>query len=158
MRRYSSGYDFLFFTAILATLISLAPALAHLFELPHKMQLSREQYFTVQQIYGGWELFGIAILVQAVSLVMLAWRSAREYYVFRPVMVALILFVIAQLLFWLFTFPANSLTDNWTHMPADWRSLRHQWEYSHAIAAICQLLGLCSLIGALFARVRASGR
>ena len=35
MRRYSSGYDFLFFTAILATFVSLGPGLAHLFELPH---------------------------------------------------------------------------------------------------------------------------
>src|SRR5258706_2803611 len=109
MRRYSSGYDFLFFTAILATLVSLAPGLAHLFELPHKLSLSREQYFTVQQIYAGWELFGIALLIQAISLAMLAWRSAREYYVFRPVLAALILMMLAQALFWLFTVPANSL-------------------------------------------------
>ena len=158
MRRYSSGYDFLFFTAILATLVSLAPGLAHLFELPNKLSLSREQYFTVQQIYRGWELFGIAVLVQAVSLCMLAWRSAREYFIFRPVMAALILLVLAQLLFWLFTFPANSLTQNWTAVPADWDMLRRQWEYSHALGAACQLLCLCCLVGALFARVRASGR
>jgi hypothetical protein len=43
-------------------------------------------------------------------------------------------------------------------MPADWDMLRRQWEYSHAVAAVFQLLGLCCLIGALFARVRASGR
>jgi hypothetical protein len=158
MRRYSSGYDFLFFTAILATLASMAPGLAHLFELPHKLSLSREEYFTVQQIYAGWELFGIAILVQAVSLAMLAWRSMREYYVFRPVLAALILMVLAQTLFWLFTFPANSITDNWTSMPADWDMLRRQWEYSHALGAACQLLCFCCLIGALFARVRAAGR
>jgi len=158
MRRYSSGYDFLFFTAILATLVSSAPDLAHLFELPHKLALSRDQYFTVQQIYGGWELFGIAILVQAVSLSMLAWRSTREHYIFRPVMAALILMMLAQTLFWLFTFPANSLTENWTTIPADWDMLRHQWEYSHAMGAICQLLALCCLVGALFSRVRASGR
>jgi len=90
MRRYSSGYDFLFFIAILATLTSLAPALTHLIELPHKLSLSREAYFTVQQLYAGWELFGIAILVQLISLGLLAWRSAREYYVFRPVLAALI--------------------------------------------------------------------
>jgi hypothetical protein len=158
MRRYSSGYDFLFFTAIVATLLSLAPGLAHLFELPHKISLPREQYFTVQQIYAGWELFGIDVLIQAISLSMLAWRSSREYYVFRPVMAALIFMVLAQALFWLFTFPANSITDNWTRMSADWEGLRWQWEYSHAAGAICQLLALCFLIAALFARVRASGR
>lgn len=158
MRRYSSGYDFLFFTAILATLVALAPGLAHLFELSHKLSLSREEYFTVQKIYAGWELFGIAFFIQAVSLAMLAWRSTREHYIFRPVMAALILMMLAQTLFWLFTFPANSLTNNWTSMPADWDMLRHQWEYSHAMGAICQLLALCCLVGALFSRVRASGR
>jgi hypothetical protein len=158
MRRYSSGYDLLFFIAILSTLTSLAPALAHLFELPNKMALSRDAYFTVQQIYAGWELFGIPILIQLISLSMLAWRSSREHYVFRPVVAALILLVMAQILFWLVTFPANSLTQNWTRMPPDWEMLRHHWEYSHATAAVCQLLGLCCLIGALFARVRASGR
>ena len=158
MRRYSSGYDFLFFTAILATLVSLAPGLAHLFELPRKLSLSREQYFTVQQIYAGWELFGIAIFIQAVSLAMLAWRSTREHYIFRPVMAALILMMLAQMMFWLFTFPANSLTNNWTSMTDDWDMLRRQWEYSHAMGAICQLLALCCLVGALFSRVRASGR
>ena len=158
MRRYSSGYDVLFFVAILATLVSLAPALAHLFELPNKMGLSRDAYFMVQQIYAGWELFGIAVLIQFVSLSLLVWRSGREHYVLRPVMAALILLIMAQLLFWLVTYPANSLTHNWTQVPPDWEMLRHNWEYSHATGAVCQLLSLCCLVGALFARVRASGR
>ncbi|HKB97103.1 MAG TPA: hypothetical protein VKB94_09645 [Rhizomicrobium sp.] len=158
MRRYSSGYDFLFFIAILATLASLAPALAHLIEMSPKLALGRDDYFTVQKIYAGWALFGIAILAQVISLALLAWRSAREYYVFRPVVAALVLLVIAQALFWLFTFPANEVTQNWTRIPEDWEALRRQWEYSHAGGAICQLGGLCCLISALFARVRASGR
>jgi hypothetical protein len=158
MRRYSSGYDVLFFVAILATLVSLAPALAHLFELPNKMALSRDAYFTVQQIYAGWELFGVAILIQFISLSLLARRSSREHYVFRPVIAALILLMMAQVLFWLVTYPANSLTQNWTRVPQDWEMLRHNWEYSHATGAICQFLGLCCLIGALFSRVRAAGR
>jgi len=158
MRRHSHGYDFLFFIAILATVISLAPALAHLFELPRKMALSRDAYFTVQQIYTAWELFGIAILVQAVTLALLARLSVREHYVFRPVVAALVLLIAAQVLFWLFTYPANVATHNWTQIPEGWEALRRQWEYSHAAGAICQLLGLCSMIGVLFARIRASGR
>ncbi|HEY4078423.1 MAG TPA: hypothetical protein VGM26_15950 [Rhizomicrobium sp.] len=158
LRRHGSGYDFLFFIAILATVGALAPGLAHLFELPRKMALTHDAYFAVQQIYAGWQLFGIVIVVQFVSLALLAWQSASEYYVFRPVLVALVLLILAQALFWLFTFPANTATHDWTQTPADWPMLRHQWEYSHAAGAICQLLGLCSLISALFARVRAAGR
>ena len=48
LRRHSSGYDFLFFLTILTTLLSLATALAHLFELPRKMLLDQGAYFTVQ--------------------------------------------------------------------------------------------------------------
>jgi hypothetical protein len=158
LRRHGTGYDILFFLAILATVVVLAPGLAHLFELPRKMAMARDAYFTVQQIYAGWDLFGIVIVVQFVTLVLLAWQSASEYYVFRPVLVALMLLILAQALFWLFTFPANTATHDWTQSPANWPTLRHQWEYSHAGGALCQLLGLCCLISALFARVRAAGR
>jgi hypothetical protein len=158
LRRHSSGYDFLFFLTILTTLLSLAPALAHLFELPRKMLLDQGAYFTVQQIYAGWDLFGVVIVLQLLLLVLLAWRSAGEYYVFRPVLVALVLLALAQAMFWIFTFPANTATHNWTMVPPDWQVLRHQWEYSHAIGALCQLLGFCALVWALFARVRAGGR
>jgi hypothetical protein len=158
MRRHTFGYDLLFFLAILATLLSLAPGLAHVFELPRKLTLSRDAYFTVQQIYAGWDLFGIVLVLQLLALVLLAWRSAREYYVFRPVLAALLLLLAAQALFWLFTFPANADTANWTRAPSDWAALRAQWEWSHAAGALCQFLGFCSLLTALFARVRAAGR
>ena len=158
MRRHSPGYDFLFYFAILATLLALAPALAHLFELPHKITLPEAAYFTVQHIYRGWDLFGVVIVAQFAALTLLAWRSAREYYVFRPVCAALLLLVAAQALFWLYTFPANVATDNWTVAPPNWRALRQTWEYSHAAGAACQFGGLCVLIWALFARVRMAGR
>lgn len=159
MRRHTSGYDLLFFLAILFTLLSLAPGLAHLFEMPRKLRLSRDDYFLVQQVYKGWDLFGIAILLQLAALVVLAVRSYRDYYIFRPVIAALAFMLAAQALFWLFTFPANMATHNWTRLPAtDWEGLRRQWEYSHMAGALFQLLALCSLIGGLFARVRMAGR
>ena len=158
MRRYTGGYDALFFLAILATLFSWAPGMAHVLEMPRKLALDRDTYFTVQQIYAGWSLLGIVVVIQFLSLSLLAWKSKREYYVFRPVLAALALMLASQALFWSFTFPANAATDNWTTMPGNWAALRLQWEYSHAAGALCQLLALCCLLGALFARVRAAGR
>lgn len=158
MRRHTRGYDALFFLALLATLFALAPGMAHVLEMPRKLLLAREAYFTVQQIYAGWSLFGIVILIQCAALALLAWRSRREYYVFRPVLTALLLMLAAQILFWSFTFPANAATSNWTVMTQDWAALRWQWEYSHAYGALCQLLALCCLLWALFARVQAAGR
>jgi hypothetical protein len=49
--------------AIVAAALHLVPTGAHLFELPHKMALSSAEYMTVQQIYAGWELFGIVIAI-----------------------------------------------------------------------------------------------
>ena len=47
------------FLAVLLTAVALAPAGAHLFELPNKIDLPRDAYLTVQGIYAGWALFGI---------------------------------------------------------------------------------------------------
>ncbi|MGE0650765.1 MAG: hypothetical protein AB7P12_03310 [Alphaproteobacteria bacterium] len=38
--------------------LSMGGALAHLFELPNKIGLPADAYFTVQQNYRGWALLG----------------------------------------------------------------------------------------------------
>ena len=50
------------FFNLLFTVFALAPALAHLLELPNKIGLSRDDYLIVQQIYRGWALLGIGML------------------------------------------------------------------------------------------------
>jgi hypothetical protein len=50
------------FFAVILTALALVPAGAHLFELPNKIRLSQEQYFTIQGIYRGWALFGFVLL------------------------------------------------------------------------------------------------
>lgn len=39
--------------AIVLTAVALVPSAAHLFELPGKIDLARDAYFTVQSIYAG---------------------------------------------------------------------------------------------------------
>jgi hypothetical protein len=63
--------------------------------------------------------------------------------------------VAAQLVFWTYTYPANAATDNWTVVAADWETLRRQWEYSHAVGAVLQLLAMSALIIAAL-RVRSN--
>ena len=64
--------------------------------------------------------------------------------------VALLCLVGAQVLFWVFTYPANAATANWKVQPDNWEALRLQWEYSHAGGAVLQLVAMASLIiGAL---------
>src|SRR5688500_3068553 len=49
------------FLAVVFTALALVPGGAHLFELPNKIDLDQNAYFTVQAIYRGWALFGIAL-------------------------------------------------------------------------------------------------
>src|SRR4051812_26725942 len=114
----------LFFAAILVSLIYMAPALAHLLELPHKLALDRDSYFTVQQIYAGWSLFGLVVMAQLALLLWLAFAIRRESKVFLLVCATLVSLTAAQALFWLFTYPANSATRNWTVIPDNWQVLR----------------------------------
>ena len=37
--------------------------------------------------------------------------------------------------FFIWVYPTNQATDNWTTVPENWQALRAQWEYMHAINA-----------------------
>lgn len=140
-------------TALLSTAVALGAALAHLFELPNKIGLARDDYFVVQGIYRGWSLLGIVLLIQLISIVaVIVLALDRDVRTFGCV--ALICLIAAQVLFWTFTYPANVATDNWTKIPANWQFLRANWEYSHAAGAICQLAGMTALIMAALVRRR----
>jgi hypothetical protein len=49
------GVKTVYFFSLLFAALALAPAMTHLLELPNKINLSCEDYLTVQQIYRGWE-------------------------------------------------------------------------------------------------------
>jgi hypothetical protein len=79
-----------------------------------------------------------------------------EPVVFRAVVVALASLVLAQAVFWTWTFPANKATDNWTAIPDNWEILRKNWEYSHLAGAVFQLICAGALTVAMLAdRTRA---
>ncbi len=60
------------------TMLTLAPGLAHLFELPNKIGLPRDAYFIVQGIYAGWAWFGVVIVAAIAANLVLAWRLWRH--------------------------------------------------------------------------------
>ncbi|MFL5496071.1 MAG: hypothetical protein ACJ8DC_16930 [Gemmatimonadales bacterium] len=64
---------------------------------------------------------------------------------FRLTMLAAGCIALSLIVFFLFTFPANQATQNWTVLPDNWESLRRQWEYSHAVAAGLDFLALTAL-------------
>jgi hypothetical protein len=140
------------FLALLFAALALAPALAHLLELPNKIGLSRDEYFTVQQIYSGWALLGIVVfgaLFSTLALAILVRKRRRE---FVPALIAFLCIAATQALFWTFTFPANEQTANWTVLPENWAALRVQWEYSHAASAVLNLIAFIAVILSVLAR------
>ena len=139
-------------TALLATGLALGPALAHLFELPNKIALPRDQYLVVQTIYNGWNRLGFVLALQLAAIVAVIVLSRDDPRARWAGIIALLALVCAQAVFWAFTFPANQATANWTTMPDNWDALRHQWEYSHAVGAGFQFTVLAALAIGLVAR------
>ena len=141
--------NFIRFTTMLFTAITLSALMAHLLELRVKINLSKEDYQNVQQIYSGWQWLGIFEI--GVILLTLIWviidRKAPTIY---PLLLsALVCFIVSIVIFFTYTFPANQATDNWTNLPGNWAELRKTWEYSHAIRAILSLAGFSVLVIAL---------
>lgn len=148
---HTAAYNVVFFITLLATALSLGAALAHAFSLPNKIDLSSNEYFITQKAYRGWSHLAYVLAVQFVSMTTLAIMARRDPYIFWPVIVALGCLIGAQALFWVFTFPANVATQNWTVVPDNWESVRRQWEYSNAGGAAFQLLAMIALVVAVLA-------
>jgi len=134
-----------FFVAILATAIALGGALAHALELPNKIGLPANEYFTVQQIYRGWNRLGFLLALQLAAMIATAILYRHDPTVRWSAIAAILSLVVAQAIFWAFTFPANVATSNWTQIPDNWEQLRRNWEYSHAAGAAFQLLAMAFL-------------
>ena len=134
----------------MATAVALGPALAHLFELPNKINLPKDDYFLVQQTYAGWSLLGGVLVVQLVAIASVVITAHGDRRLRMLALLALICLIGAQASFWIFTYPANAATVNWTVQPDDWQALRRQWEYSHAAGAFLQLMAMaCLSLGAV---------
>jgi hypothetical protein len=134
------------FLSLLFGALALAPAAAHLLELPNKIGLSREDYLTVQQLYRGWALLGVVVVGALVFTFAYAVMARKQREPFMLAVIALLCLAGTQAVFWTLTFPANQLTANWTVLPDNWAALRSQWEYSHAASALLNLAALVALI------------
>jgi hypothetical protein len=131
--------------SILLTAVAMAAGFAHLFELPNKIHLSREDYLTVQQIYRGWALLGIAVIGALLSTLILTVLVRENPRVFYLTLTATLCIALSLLVFFLFTYPTNQETNNWTTLPENWQELRRQWEYSHAVGAGLYFIALTAL-------------
>lgn len=140
------------FAALLFSALVLIPGVAHLLEMPHKMQLTQESYGTVQYIYGGWALLGVIQLAAAVFGYLLYFRSRKLL-----VLIAAILLTGTLAIFFIWTYPVNQITRNWSVLPENWEALRIRWEYSHAASALLELVAYILLLYAVLWERRRPG-
>lgn len=134
------------FLAIAFTAAAMVPGGAHLFAMAAKMGLAQEPYFTVQQIYRGWALFGIAIFGAIFANAAVAWLVRGQRLPFKLALVATLILAATLAVFFAWTYPANQATQNWTVAPPNWAALRTQWEYSHAANAVMTFAALCCAV------------
>ncbi|WP_114391284.1 DUF1772 domain-containing protein [Notoacmeibacter marinus] len=122
--------------ALNLTALIFVPSAAHLFELPAKISLDRDAYFLVQGIYAGWATFGVAILAAVAANGSLAFAErSRDPVAARWATLSATLIAVSLTVFFIWVFPANQATANWTRQPTAWETLRRQWEYGHAVNA-----------------------
>jgi hypothetical protein len=139
------------FASVMLTAVAMSAGLAHLLELPNKIGLARDAYFAVQQIYRGWALLGIVVIGALVSTTTLALRLRNRRAEFRLTAGAALCIALSLIVFFVFTYPANQQTANWTVAPENWEHLRRRWEYSHAVGAALDVTALSLLTLSLLA-------
>jgi hypothetical protein len=138
---------------VMAVALVFVPAGAHLFSMVSKLQLAPDQYMAAQRAYDGWAWFGAPI---AAALLLSLWHTCAvrvDRVALALSLVAFLCLVAMQIVFWVYTYPMNAVSQNWTRLPADFEAVRQQWEYSHAAGAILGFLALAAVVlSALVAR------
>ena len=96
-------------------LFILVPSGAHLLELSGQINLNREAYFTVQQIYAGWAWFAVPIVAAIVANGALSLSEhRRDRVAARAALISSALIVVTLMIFFIWVFPANYATSNWS--------------------------------------------
>lgn len=143
---------FLRLLTLALTAVVLVPSGAHLFEMHRKIGLDREAYFTVQAIYAGWAWFAIPIFAAIVlNGALFVVECRRNPASARAALISALLITASLGVFFLWVFPANQATANWTQAPDNWQELRQQWEYGHAANALLVFAALLSTGRAIMA-------
>src|SRR5690242_19746593 len=135
------------FLAIILTALALLPGGAHVMSLPAKIDMPEEPYFVAQQVYRGWAWAGVVIFAAIFANFASAFLTRHNRRQFWLSLAAGLLIAATLAIFFIWTFPANQATGNWTSVPGDWERLRSQWEYSHAANALITFIALLCAVG-----------
>jgi uncharacterized membrane protein len=140
------------FITLMLTSFSLSLSMAHLLELPQRMQFNQQLWVRVTVFENVYKLFGsvgaafeITAILTAIVLVFLVRKRGSSFY---WTLGGVIFLVVAFVSWIIFVAPMNAEFAKWltNPVPADWRQYRDQWEYAHAINALIKIIGLSLLV------------
>ena len=128
------------FSSLMSTGVAMTAAVAHLMELPAKMQyepplyvrLHRTLYWNFGRAAGPAESLAVA------ATSALAWRGQhRASQGASWTATAAGCLAAAHAIFWSVVQPVNTEMVRWPleDIPQDWRRWRDRWEYGHAVRA-----------------------
>ena len=149
-------------------IVPLSAALAHALELPGKMRLTKEEYFTVQSIYyPGFTIAGVGEPLATILLLILIVVTPHDVDTWL-LEAALLAWIAMQTVYWLVTHRINRVWLRRTEVSAagsrffslgkagragepadDWMRLRDRWEYSHVVRAILAGVSFIALVIAM---------
>jgi hypothetical protein len=139
--------------AVLATALVLGTTFAPVLEMPSKLALSANEWWTVQNtlvrpcvtVGGPLEIFAVVV-----NLAVLAAALSRSQLLVLTAGSAICL-VLAFAVWVVFTEPVNIqvLESANTTLPHNWNDLREQWEFSQLIRFLLHLTGLVLLAASL---------
>ena len=147
---------------ILLAALSMGTVLCHLLEMPAKLTYTGALWLTLlQTLYPP--LFGKVGAFFEVGAIVSAWilayllRLRRSAFIWT--VAGALCLLVAHAAFWLWIAPVNSTMAPLTPdtLPADWMTLRDQWEFTHTARAILQFAGLAALICSVLVEVPPGG-
>ena len=143
------------FLAVMFVSLSMAPAMAHLLEMPAKMAYDGAFWLKISQtLYGPrFGTVGAFFEVGAVILSIILVIMVRHH---KPAFAWSILgafcMVAVHASFWIWIAPVNEKISAMTpeSLPTDWAALRYQWECTHAARAYLQIVAMGTVVISVF--------
>jgi hypothetical protein len=143
--------------------IAMALSLSHALEYPGKLRLGEKDYRVVQTIYYPGFTLGGASEPAAIGLTFVLLLATPASMAFWLTLIALIVLVGVQVVFWLVTQPVNkhwmkgeklgdagkTFFDVGGNIEGDWTALRDRWEHSHIARAALATIAFVLLLAAV---------
>jgi hypothetical protein len=138
------------FGALLLAALAMGMHLAHVLELPPKLQFDITLYLPIQtNLYKLFGTIGPVLEIGAlIAISMLAYRLRGRGAIFTRTAFSAGMIALALVTWVLVVLPANGHINQWQVdvFPDDWTRWRDQWQFGQAGIFVLHLIGFSSLL------------